>query len=98
MNIFNQEHQEIFQCNNCMIFTNIIKTKFYYSVICLHRICEPCIKKVFNKENPFYICKLCEKKHEIKDFNEKTRDEIYFEYDMKARKKVMTVYDHSNKA
>jgi hypothetical protein len=92
MNIKCDENQEIFKCNNCAIPTNVIKTKVYFSLICLHRICEPCIKKVFTQENPAYFCKYCNKKHDMKDYSEKTRDEIYFEYDFRARKKIMAVY------
>ncbi len=92
MNIKNEEIQEIFQCNNCMILTNVIKSKSYFSTLCLHRICETCLKRVFTKENPIYTCKFCERKHEIKDFSEKSRDENYFEHDLRARKKLMAVY------
>lgn len=92
MNVLGGENQEILQCNNCILITTVIKTKVYYSKICLHRICEPCIKKIFTVQTPVQSCKFCGKNHDIKDYSEKTRDEIYYELDYRARHKVMAVY------
>lgn len=91
MNIKNDENTDLLKCSNCLLFTNIIKTKILFSKICLHKICETCLRKVFTQDNPINKCHFCQKPHELKSYSDKTREELYFDYDYKARQKLMTV-------
>ena len=91
MNVKNEENADLFQCSNCHLLTTVIKTKIYFSRLCLHRLCESCNKKVFSPENSIYICNFCQRPHEAKDYSDKTRDESYYEYDIITRHKIMAV-------
>jgi CDK-activating kinase assembly factor MAT1 len=94
MNIKNegQTEAEFYQCANCHLLTTLIKTKILYSRLCLHRLCETCYKKLFTPENPIYKCNFCQRTHEPKDFSDKSKEEMYYEYDFRTRHKIMGVY------
>jgi len=91
MNIKNDENSELLKCSNCNLFTNIIKTKILYSKICLHRICETCFRRVITQENPIYKCNFCQKPHDHKSYSDKTKEELYFDFDYRTRQKLMQV-------
>jgi hypothetical protein len=90
-NEFELVDENLLFCNNC----NIPLTqnqKFLFSQICNHRLCENCYTKIFiNKAVVSEICKLCQKSHEIKDYKDKHREEIYYTSDSINRGKIINV-------
>lgn len=88
MNVKQEDNSEYLKCNNCGNI-NLSEHKFLYSKICLHRICDQCYNKVFSLENPVFACKLCLKPHEVKHYNIKSREELYYETDLRNRNKLL---------
>ncbi len=94
MNIFNEEilGMDLQKCNRCKnLLNNVTRLKIFYSQVCLIRLCESCFKASFPSENNLFDCNFCKIRHNSSIFADRTREEIFYEYDLKARKTIMAL-------
>ena len=68
-----------------------LSSKFLFSHLCNHRMCENCYVKIFDKIQTVNICKICNKQHELKDYKWKPREEDFFINDSKTRNAILKV-------
>jgi hypothetical protein len=82
-------NSDFLNCSNC----NVPGQKLLFSQICNHRICEPCFNRIYlqNKTN-IENCKFCGKPHEIKDYKDKHREEIYYNSDLVNRARIVPIF------
>ena len=91
MNIIIKDNSEYLKCQICSGSVVGMHGRVYHSRICPHKLCDACFSKSFMSA-AVVNCKVCHKPQEQKDYNIKSREEIYDELDKRNRNKIMPVY------
>jgi len=80
------------ECSACRVdyFYNP-DVRVYFSAVCDHRVCEPCITRLF-QHGRTYPCPACGQSLRAEDFSEQPREVRQFESELKVRRQIFEIY------
>mmetsp|Transcript_81034 Transcript_81034/g.156491 ORF Transcript_81034/g.156491 Transcript_81034/m.156491 type:complete len:259 (-) Transcript_81034:76-852(-) len=80
------------ECSACCVdyFYNP-DVRVYFSTVCDHRVCEPCITRLF-QHGRTYPCPACGTSLRAEDFSEQPREVRQFESELKVRRQIFEIY------